>query len=308
MKSMKPLTLGWVLVVAGALLRTSSVAAQELDVRAYANIPIGVNVVAVGYAYNQGNIALDPNLPVEDLDARIHAAFARYVRSFSLFGLPSKVAVSVPTASGDWEVVVDGEFRSRDVTGLGDARIAVATIFAGAPALKKSEFVGYRQGRVFGASLDVSIPTGDYDSAYAVNLGTNRWWLNPEIGMSQPLGEKWILELAVAAAIFGTNGDFYGGVTLKQDPFVALKGDLIRTFRPGFWLAVAAGYGWGGTTTIGGLSSESDQSNVKVGVTLVYPLKSNQGLVFNLASGFTFRAGPDFDTIAVAYQFSWGGG
>ena len=308
MKSMKPLTLGWLLFVAGALLRTSSATAQELEARAYSNVPIGVNFVAVGYAYNQGNIALDPNLPVEDLDARIHAAFARYVRSLSLFGLPSKVSVAVPAASGHWEAVLDGEFRSRDVTGFGDARIAVATIFAGAPALKKSEFVGYRQGRVFGASLDVSFPTGEYDSARPANLGTNRWWLNPEIGMSQPLGEKWILELAVAAGIFGTNDDFYGGVTLKQDPIVGLKGDLIRTFRPGFWLAIAAGYGWGGQTTIGGIARETGQSNVKVGITLAYPLKPNQGLVFNLASGFTFRAGPDFDTIAVAYQFSWGGG
>lgn len=289
------------------LLTSTTATAQELEVRAYANIPIGINFVAVGYAYNHGNVALDPNLPAEELDARLNAAFARYVRSFSLFGLPSKVSIRVPVASGHWDVVVEGEFRSRDVTGIGDMRVALATIFAGAPALKKSEFAGYRQGRVFGASLDVILPTGEYDSAYIVNLGTNRWTLNPEIGMSQPIGEKWIFELALAAGIFGDNNDFYGGTSLEQDPIVALKGDLIRTIRPGFWLAFAAGYGWGGQTTIDGDPKETGQSNVKASFTLAYPLARNQGLIFSLASGFTFRAGPDFDTIALAYQFSWGG-
>jgi len=294
-------------LVIGVSLVAPTVTAQEIEARAYSNIPIGVSFIGVGYSFSQGDILLDAAVPVAGLDARINAAFARYLHSFSLLGLPWKVSVTLPVASGDWTAFVEDEFRSRDVRGLGDARIAIATIFAGAPALEKSEFAGYRQGRVFGASLDLIMPTGDYDSTYAANLGTNRWTLNPEIGMSQPLGEKWILELALAAGIFGTNDDFYGGNTLRQDPLIALKGDLIRQFRPGLWMAFAIGYGWGGQATVGGLATESLQSNVKAGISFAYPLSRNQGLVFNLASGFTFRAGPDFDTIAVAYQVSWGG-
>jgi hypothetical protein len=304
---MNPSSVLTALLVLGAVLLTPAATAQELEVRTYANIPIGVNFIAFGTSFSQGDILLDPAVPVAGLDARINAAFARYVHSFSLFGLPSKVSATLPVASGEWKAFVNDEFRSRDVTGLGDARIAIATIFAGAPALRKSEFAGYRQGRVFGASLDLIMPTGDYDSSYAANLGTNRWTLNPEIGMSQPLGEKWILELALAAGIFGTNDDFYGGDTLEQDPLIALKGNIIRQFRPGMWLGFAFAYGWGGQATIGGFTTESLQSNVKAGITFAVPLSRQQGLVFNLASGFTFRAGPDFDTIAVAYQVSWGG-
>ena len=37
------------------------------------------------------------------------------------------------------------------------------------------------------------------------------------------------------------------------------------------------------------------------------PIGADQELVFNLSSGFTYRAGPDLSTIAVAYQLSWGG-
>lgn len=296
-----------VLFCATLLLVSAAAAAQELEPRTYSNIPIGVNFLAVGYAFNQGDIFLDPALPIKDVDAKIHATFARYIRTFSLFGLPSKVKLNVPWALGQWEGSVDGEFRSRDVSGFGDARIGISTIFSGAPALQKSEFRDFSQKTVFGASLDVIMPTGEYDSSKLVNLGSNRWVFNPEIGFSQSF-TKWILEFAIAAGIYGNNDDFFRGSTLSQGDFVAFKVDLIRTIRPGFWIALAAGYGFGGATTIDGITGDTDQSNVRVGLTCGYAIRPNQGLVFNLSSGFTYRAGPDFNTIAVAYQYSWGGG
>jgi hypothetical protein len=291
---------------AALLVVASAAGAQELDPRTYSNIPIGVNFLAVGYAYNQGNLLLDPALPIEDAEATIHVAFARYLRSFSLFGLPSKVNITLPWTSGHWEGTVDGEFGSRDVTGFGDARIGIATIFSGAPALRKSEFRSFTQRTVFGASLDVIVPSGRYDPSKLVNLGSNRWVFNPEIGFSRTF-KKWILEAALAAGIYGDNDDFFGGSTLQQDDFYAIKAYLTRTFRPGFWVSFAAGYGLGGTTTIDGITRNTDQSNVRVGITCAYAIKPNQGLVLNLSSGATFRAGPDFNTIAVAYQYSWGG-
>jgi len=281
--------------------------AQELEPRKYSNIPVGVNFVAVGYGYNQGNIFLDPALPVEDADATIHAAFVRYIRSFSLFGLPSKATVTAPWASGHWEGVVESDFRSRNATGFGDARIAIETLFWGAPALTKSEFAAYRPKTVAGASLDIIMPTGEYDPSKLVNLGSNRWVFNPEIGVAHNF-EKWVVELGVAAGIYSDNDDFFGGNTLEQDDFFALKIGFVRTIRPGFWLSFNAAYGWGGQTSVGGITKDTEQSNARGGVTLAYAIRPNQGLVFSLASGYTWRAGPDFDSIGIAYQYSWGGG
>jgi hypothetical protein len=295
------------IVAFAALLSISSAAtAQELEPRAYSSVPVGVNFVAVGYAFSQGNILLDPVLPVEDFDARIHAVFARYIRTFSLFGMPSKVKVNLPWVSGHWEGEFDGVPRSRDVSAVGDARIGIETIFWGAPALRKSEFGSYKQKRVFGASLDVIMPTGDYDSTKLVNLGSNRWVLNPEIGFSQTLG-KWILEVGLAAGIYGANDEYFGDSRLEQQDFFGLKVYVTRSFRPGFWISLGAGYGDGGATSIDGVTREDDQSNMRIGITCSYAIRPNQGLVFNLSSGFTYRAGPDFNTIAVAYQYSWGG-
>jgi hypothetical protein len=290
-----------------ALLSMSSAAvAQELDARTYSNVPIGVNFLAVGYAFNQGNIFLDPALPIEDADAKIHVAFARYLRTFSLFGLPTKVKMNLPWTSGHWEGIVEGELRTRDVSGFGDVRIGIETLFFGAPALRKSEFSSFKQRTVFGVGLDVVMPTGQYDSSKLVNAGSSRWAFSPEIGFSQTF-KKWILELALAAGIYGDNDRPSGGSRLEQDSYYVFKTYLTRSFRPGFWVSFGAGYGRGGATTVDAIVRDDEQSNVRVGITCSYPISPSQGLVFNLSSGYTYRAGPDFDTIAVAYQYSWGG-
>ncbi len=64
---------------------------QELEARAYANTPVGVNFIGIGYGYSAGNVFFDPSLPFEDTDARTSVFFTRYVRSLSLFGKPAKI-------------------------------------------------------------------------------------------------------------------------------------------------------------------------------------------------------------------------
>ena len=41
---------------AALLWVVTTVQAQELEPRTYSNVPVGVNFLAVGYAYNQGNV------------------------------------------------------------------------------------------------------------------------------------------------------------------------------------------------------------------------------------------------------------
>jgi len=43
---------------------TVSVFSQDLEPRAYASVPKGINVLAVGYGFNRGNVLTDPALPV----------------------------------------------------------------------------------------------------------------------------------------------------------------------------------------------------------------------------------------------------
>jgi len=278
-------------------LATSGVAgAQEFEPRTYAVAPPGLNFVAVGYGFATGAVFMDPSLPAEDVSADVHLVVMRYVRTLELFGLPSKLKVVLPLSDGHWEGFLEDEFRTRDATGQGDARIVMETLFAGA---------GHEKKTTWGARLQVVLPTGQYDNNRLINLGANRWGAIPEVGFSYPAG-KWSFEGALAAWIFGTNDDFLG-VRLEQDPLLVAKFHAVRSIRPGFWWALASGYGYGGRTTVDGVQRDTLQRNWRLAFMMAYPLRPNQGISISIGSGGNFGAGTDFDTFGVGYQYSWGG-
>ena len=295
------------IVLLGLLAFPGTIGAQELEARAYANTPVGVNFIALAYAYSAGNVFFDPSLPIEDADGRTNIVAARYVRSIGLFGKPGKVKALVPFASGHWDGFVDSEFRTRDATGFADARIGFDLLVSGAPPLKPSEFATYRQRTIVGLGLDVIMPTGDYDPTKVINLGSNRWAFNPEIAVSQAVGDKWILEVVGSAWIYTDNTDFNNGSTLEQDELYSIGLVGIRNVRPGFWWALGVAYGEGGATRVDGVVRATLQRNWRFGAFLAYALTRNQGVSVSILSGVTGRVGADFDSIAVGYQYSWGG-
>jgi hypothetical protein len=270
--------------------------AQEFEPRAYAVAPPGLNFIAVVYGHAGGAVFMDPSLPAKDVDADVHLVVMRYVRTLELFGLPSKLKVALPLSDGHWEGILEDEFRTRDASGLGDARLILETQFAGTKDPDRT---------VWGARVQFILPTGQYDNTRLINLGANRWGAIPEVGFSYPAG-KWSLEGALAAWLFGDNDDFLGR-RLEQNPLLVAKFHAIRTIRPGFWWALAAGYGHGGRTTVDGVARNTTQSNWRLAFVMAYPIRANQGIFGSVGSGGNFGAGTDFDTISVGYQYSWGG-
>jgi len=295
------------IVLLGVMSFPGAAGAQELVARAYANTPVGVNFVGIGYGYSAGNVFFDPSLPIEDADARINAVFVRYVRSLELFGKPAKVKVSLPWTTGHWEGFLDGEYRTRDATGLADARVGFDILVSGAPPLEPADFAAFEQRTIVGLSLDVIMPTGKYEPTKLINISSNRWAFNPELAVSQNLGGRWTVEAVGSAWFFTDNDDFFAGLTLEQDNLFAIKLSAIRTVRPGFWWGFGLGYGQGGTTRVEGVVRQTLQRNWRFAAFLAYPLAPNQGLSVALMSGVTRRVGGDFDSIAVGYQYSWGG-
>jgi hypothetical protein len=190
------------LLLVFALLGVFSVPgwAQEFEPRTYAVAPPGLNFVGVAYGFANGAVFMDPSLPAKDVDADVHLVVMRYVRTLELFGLPSKLKVALPLSDGHWEGFVEDEYRVRDATGLGDARLILETQFAGTKDPSRT---------VWGAKVQFILPTGQYDNTRAINLSANRWGAIPEVGFSYPAG-KWDFEGALAAWIFGDNDEFLG--------------------------------------------------------------------------------------------------
>ena len=183
----------------------------------------------------------------------------------------------------------------------------VAIDFIGSPALTPQEFARNRQNLIVGASLQVTAPIGAYDAGKLVNIGTNRWAAKAEIGMSKAV-RLWRFEVALAGTFHGTNDEFLGSNTRKQDPLYALQLHVVRIFSSGVWIAVDSNHYEGGTTTTNGVVNRDFQSNKRAGLTVSVPLNPRQSLKFNAATGVSTRTGTDFDTVGVAWLYLWGAG
>lgn len=284
----------------------SPASGQELEPRNLTNVPIGMNFVAAGYAYSRGNVLLDPAVPVEDLNANIHAVVAAYVRAFSFFGLSSKVDIIVPFAGADWTGTLSGVDSARAATGFGDPAVRFAVNFVGAPAMRLAEFASYRPKTIVGASVQTRIPIGQYDAARLLNLGAHRWSFRVQTGISHTI-DRWIFEGHVAAWLFTRNGNFNGGQTLDQKPLFAAKLHVIRALRNGMWLAVSGGYAAGGRPTLDGVRRDFTLGTFRFAGTVVLPFARVHALKLTLASTKRIEEGPDFDNVALVYQYRWGG-
>jgi hypothetical protein len=103
------------------------------------------------------------------------------------------------------------------------------------------------------------------------------------------------------------NKNFWGGNTVAQDPFVGAQIHVSYLFRRGFWGAVSFGQGFGGRTTVNGEENDDEQRNNRLGATLAYPITRQHTLKAAYTAGVTTRAGADFDTFVIAWQYRWGG-
>jgi hypothetical protein len=289
------------------LLGPAIALAQSMEPRAYANAPVGLNFLIVGYAYSTGGVALDPSIPLENGQARVHAFPLAYVRSLDVFGNAGSISLVLPVAQLSGSATLNGVEAAREISGIADPAIRLAVNFYGAPAMGMKQFLEYRQDLIVGASLLLTAPLGQYDPNRAANLGTNRWSAKPEVGLSQALG-PWTVELSAGATYFTRNDDFLQGNVREQDPLYSAQLHLTRQFGRGVWAALSTTYYEGGRSRLNGVARDDAQSGSRVGLTFSFPLARQYALKLYASSGIYARTGADFDTFGAAWQYLWGGG
>jgi hypothetical protein len=298
---------GWEAVLLVLALATCAAHAQEIEPRAYSNIPIGVNFLLAGYSYAEGGLVTDPALPLENANLQTHTTALAYARSFEVGGQSGKFDVILPYAWISGTAEYAGQPREREVSGFGDPLLRFSLNFYGAPALSVQELASYQQDLIIGASVQFSVPSGQYDADKLVNVGTNRWFVKPELGLSKAWG-PWTLELATAVTFFGDNDDFLGDKRREQDPIYSVKGGLIYGFRNGIWVALNGAYFTGGRAAVDGVEGDNLQKNSRGGVTVALPVDRNNSVKLYATTGISTRIGTDSDTIGIAWQYRWGGG
>jgi len=231
------------------------VQAQDIEPRTYSNAPVGVNFLIAGYAYTRGGVPFDSALPVTNPELETSSAVLAYARVLDLWGLSGKLDAIVPYTWLSGSADYAGQSLERVIDGFADPRIRLSINLYGAPALSLKEFKDYEQDLIVGASLQVSAPWGQYDDSRVVNLGTNRWFIKPELGVSKALG-RWTLELSTAATVYGDNDDFFGGNRRSQDPIYSTQVHAIYSLHSGLWASLDATDFTGGRTTLNGVLNE----------------------------------------------------
>src|SRR3954465_11035071 len=144
-------------------IATISGCPQALVPRAHLITPVGSNAVTLSSSFFDGPIFTDPTIPITDFEGRFDLIALSYVRSFNFFGRSANVVGTVPYVVGNFHGIVLEAPRSAYRSGLSDARIRVSVNLRGGRAMKMDEFVRWREKFVMGASLTVSVPTGQYD-------------------------------------------------------------------------------------------------------------------------------------------------
>lgn len=91
--------------------------AQSLEPRSYANTPVGINFVLLGYGYLEGDVAFDASSPLKDAEIHSHSGLVAYARSLNVWGLSGKILAALPVADVSGSAKLRGQEKDREVLG-----------------------------------------------------------------------------------------------------------------------------------------------------------------------------------------------
>ena len=277
---------------------------QDLDPRRYVNLPISQNFIALAYSYSEGELGVSESISLEDASIRFDGPALSYVRTFQLAGNASSLDILQPYACVAGNALLDGERVTGERCGFADTSLRITYNFIGAKALDIQEFRRRKRELVVGASIQVSMPTGDYDENKLLNTGANRWSIKPEIGVTVPIN-RWRFEFAAAARFFTDNDEYLETSRLEQDPVYTLQAHVNYDISRRQSVSVSSNYFVGGKTFRDGVQSAISQENSRLGLTWTYALTSRHLIKLLFHKGVVTRIGNDSDVVTAAWSYRW---
>lgn len=278
--------------------------AQEMEPRIYGNVPTGINVAALTYAYANGNIVADASSPIQGLELSTSTIGTGYVRTFGLFKKLCRVQIALPYVFIDGTAKLQGRDTTGTRSGFADTRVRLGINLFGSPAYEPKDFAKYKEKVVFGTSIVVSIPTGQYFEEKLINIGSNRWGIKPELGVSGRFGPV-SAEFYTGIWFFTKNNEYLRTNTLEQEPLFTFQGHVSYTFPSKIWVALSGAYVNGGETKVNGVYKNNYQKNYRMGATISVPLTPNFSVRGSYQTGVATRAGGDFSIYNTTLQYTW---
>jgi hypothetical protein len=292
-------------VVVCHALAATLVAAQDLEPRAYSATPVGANFLVAAASWSTGSVVFDPGLPIADTHADVRGLVIAVGHTFNLFGKLALASVAMPYALATVSGNVFEQQAETSRSGLADARLKLSVNLRGNPAMSPREFARAPSRTIVGASLTMTAPTGQYYDTRLINLGTNRWSVKPELGISVPAG-RWDLDAYVGAWFYTSNAQFYPDDAFRtQDAVLAIQGHASYTVRPRLWVAGDATWYRGGSVRVNDGAPSTDLNNSRLGLTVSFPVGNRYSAKASYSTGVVARTGTDFSSVAIAWQVLW---
>ena len=141
-----------------------------------------------------------------------------------------------------------------------------------------------------------------------VNIGTNRWSIKPELGLSKGLRtvdagtRRWRLPFIPTIMTFSA------ARPARRTPSTPYRDTCSTTFAPAYGRQLDITYYTGGRTTIDGVEGNDLQKNIRLGATVALPVTRHPAVKLYASTGVSTRTGSDFDAVGIAWQYRWGGG
>lgn len=272
--------------------------AQDLEPRAYANLPKGGNVVVANYGFLKGNVVTEPSLPIEDFIISSSSFGVGYLHTFGLADKLARVQVVLPYVIMDGKATVGGEKITGNRTGFGDMRIRLGINLLGSPALARKDFAQYQQKTLFGVSLVASVPTGKYYTDKRINIGANRWGFKPEVGISKRFKHVYA-EFYSGVWFYTENDEFLEDKVLNQDPVLSFQGHASYYFKNQMWVGININWFSGGKTVVDDLPAGSVINSSRIGATWSIPLSRSQSVKLQFNTGTFKDIGLNYDSISL---------
>jgi hypothetical protein len=278
---------------------------QDLTPRAYVLTPTGSHAIILSTSFNAGEVVVDPAAPIDNAKGSFQVPALGYYESFNFLGRSANITAIVPYARGNFSADIEGVSTHAYRSGMADARVRIAVNLYGGPAMDLGEYLRWKEKRLIGVSLTVAIPTGQYDSARAVNTGTNRWGIKPEIGFTRRWAH-WVFDGYAGVWAFGNNTAYFPGYrTRTQKPIGAVESHFGYYVRPRLWISADANFWIGSRSAIDGIERQDQQRDSRAGLTTSIPVSRNHAAKLSYSRGAYVTRSGAYRTITVGWQYSW---
>jgi len=285
----------WSLLLSCLAALPSISQAQEIEARTYSNAPIGINFLSAGIVQAKSG------------SYQLTSEVMSLTHILDVAGQSGKITLVLPYGRLNKSSTVGGSSLNASAEGLSDPVIKASVNLYGAPALTLDQFKDYQQDVIIGVSVAASAPWGKYNDEQIINVGANRWFVQPGIGISKAIG-PWRFELAGAGIFYTSNTDFMSGNTLSQNPVYTRQGHAIYYFENTAWISVDATYFTGGQSYLNGNPISGSQENWRYGSTFSYPVNKHNSIRLSASTGAYSRTNNSYDLYGISWQYRFGGG